>query len=216
MSGNIYSSGFAPVDVSGIRMQQQHQPLGSLASGTSPFDKVMGGIGMGLSVMGPALDAGLRMGGLNKGAAITGAAIMGFNGGQQGVSTPGMSPMMGGGAAGPKFNSYGAVNGTSAKFLGGPPGPPPGYPGAAGGGMGAPPGFPGGGASTGGFGGAIGGGSQDVSQFDSQINSMMNNNMVFLALQTKVQNVSQMTQMTSNITKADSDAKLNAIRNIRS
>jgi len=82
--------------------------------------------------------------------------------------------------------------------------------------MGAPPGFPGG-ASAGGFGGVnIAGGGQDVSQFDNQINSMMNNNMTFLALQTKVQNVSQMTQMTSNITKADSDAKLNAIRNIRS
>ena len=46
-------------------------------------------------------------------------------------------------------------------------------------------------------------------------NIMMNHNMVFLALQTKVQNVSQMTQMTSNIAKADSDAKLNVVRNMR-
>lgn len=58
-------------------------------------------------------------------------------------------------------------------------------------------------------------GVASVEQFDSQINSMMNNNMVFLALQTKVQQVSQTTQMMSNIAKADSDAKLNAIRNLR-
>lgn len=38
---------------------------------------------------------------------------------------------------------------------------------------------------------------------------------VFLALQTRVQNVSQMTQMMSNIAKADSDAKLNVVRNLR-
>lgn len=58
-------------------------------------------------------------------------------------------------------------------------------------------------------------GVASVEQFDSQINSMMNNNMVFLALQTKVQQVSQTTQMTSNIAKADSDAKLSAVRNMR-
>jgi hypothetical protein len=45
---------------------------------------------------------------------------------------------------------------------------------------------------------------------------MMNNNMVLLAMQTKVQNASQVIQMTSNIAKTDSDAKLNAIRNMRS
>lgn len=55
-----------------------------------------------------------------------------------------------------------------------------------------------------------------VNQFDSQINTMMNNNLSFLALQTKVQNVSQISQLMSNIAKADSDAKLNAVRNIRS
>ncbi|MGH7588890.1 MAG: hypothetical protein ACRELU_09880 [Gemmatimonadota bacterium] len=55
-----------------------------------------------------------------------------------------------------------------------------------------------------------------IEGFDGQINGMMNNNLAFLALQTKVQNVSQTTQLMSNISKADSDAKLNAIRNIRS
>lgn len=42
-----------------------------------------------------------------------------------------------------------------------------------------------------------------------------NNNMTFLAIQTKVQNVSQTRQLMSNIAKSDSDAKLNAIRNVR-
>lgn len=42
------------------------------------------------------------------------------------------------------------------------------------------------------------------------------NNLQYLALQTKVQNVSQTTQAMSNIVKSDSDAKLNAVRNIRS
>ncbi len=54
-----------------------------------------------------------------------------------------------------------------------------------------------------------------IEGFDAQIESMMNNNLAFLALQTKVQSVSQQTQMMSNIAKADSDAKLNAIRNVR-
>ncbi len=54
-----------------------------------------------------------------------------------------------------------------------------------------------------------------IEGFDQQIDSMMNNNLAFLALQTKVQNVSQQTQMMSNIAKTDSDAKLNAVRNIR-
>ena len=52
-------------------------------------------------------------------------------------------------------------------------------------------------------------------QFDGQINSMMNNNLMFLSLQTKVQNVSRTTQLMSNIAKTDSDAKLNSIRNLR-
>jgi hypothetical protein len=53
-----------------------------------------------------------------------------------------------------------------------------------------------------------------IEDFDQQIDGMMNNNILFLAIQTKVQNVSQTTQMMSNIFKADSDAKLNAVRNM--
>jgi len=54
-----------------------------------------------------------------------------------------------------------------------------------------------------------------IEGFDQQIDGMMNNNILFLAIQTKVQNVSQTTQVMSNIAKADSDAKLNAVRNMR-
>ncbi|HET6341353.1 MAG TPA: hypothetical protein VFG78_04130 [Gemmatimonadota bacterium] len=63
------------------------------------------------------------------------------------------------------------------------------------------------------MGGVLAGSS--IEQFDAQIDNMMNNNLAFLALQTKVQSVSQTTQMMSNILKADSDAKLNAIQNVR-
>lgn len=64
------------------------------------------------------------------------------------------------------------------------------------------------------LGGTLKGGTS-IEDFDSQINNMMSNNLFFLAAQTKVQNVSQTTQMVSNIAKADSDAKLNAVRNMR-
>ncbi len=210
MAGVNYTQGFSPVDVSGIRMQQAHDPLSNARSFEGIFNKVSYGLGL----MAPALSTGLQAGGIlgNKGSAITSTALMGFAGGGGGISTPGMSPMSGG-AGGPKFNSWGATSGTSAKFLGGgiPLGDAPGY-GASGGGVGGIGGAPG-------YGGASmipgGGGAQDASAFDSQIDSMFQNNMVFLALQQKVQNVSQMTQATSNIVKTDSDAKLNAIRNMR-
>lgn len=54
-----------------------------------------------------------------------------------------------------------------------------------------------------------------ISDFDDRIDAVMNDNLLFLALQTKTQNVAQTTQMMSNVAKADSDAKLNAIRNVR-
>lgn len=53
-------------------------------------------------------------------------------------------------------------------------------------------------------------------ELDEQVQSMFDASMEFLMLQTKIQNLSQATQMLSNIMKADSDAKLNAIRNVRS
>lgn len=54
-------------------------------------------------------------------------------------------------------------------------------------------------------------------KFDKPVISpeMQNNNMMYLAIQTRVQNLSQQTQMVSNIMKADSDAKANAVRNMR-
>lgn len=187
-------SGFTPVDPSQIALQQQHNPM-STATG---FENAMSNVGMGLNLLAPVANAGLQYGGFNKGAAITSGAIMGFSGGGGGVSTPGMGTAPSAG----KFLSWGTGPGTKNLDLA--------------------PGFtPGGGSPTSpgtapGFGAGLPGGTQDTSGFDSQIDSMMNNNMMFLALQTKVQYVSQTTQMTSNIAKTDSDAKLNAIRNMRS
>jgi hypothetical protein len=54
-----------------------------------------------------------------------------------------------------------------------------------------------------------------IGAFDGQIDAMMNNNLAFLALQTKAQNVSQTSQLMSNISKTDHDTKMNAIRNMR-
>ena len=54
------------------------------------------------------------------------------------------------------------------------------------------------------------------SNIQGNLDQMSDNNMMFLATQTKVQNISQQTQTASNISKADSDAKSNAVRNMRS
>ncbi len=103
-------------------------------------------------------------------------------------------------------NGGGTMGGGSLRgnFIGAPP-PPPGM-GSGGGGMPAPPTF-GGGASGAGFG-------PDAMQ--GNIDAMFNNNMMFLMMQTKVQNLSQQMQSISNIFKADHDARSNAIRNFRS
>jgi hypothetical protein len=58
--------------------------------------------------------------------------------------------------------------------------------------------------------------TEQTTSLDAQIMAMMNNNLQLLAVQTKVQNVSQTTQLLSNIAKTDHETKLNAIRNIRS
>lgn len=166
--------------------------------GDEGFSKALGVAQGVMSLAGPV--AGAALPGVSmKGAAITSAALSGFGVQGGGFSTPGFGG--GGGAVG-----YG-----SGKFLS-PPGAAPGFPGAGGGspiagGLGSAPGYPGGAGMP--------GGADQTGQFNSQIDSMMNNNLTFLALQTKVQNVSQMSQMMSNIAKTDSDAKLNAIRNVR-
>lgn len=169
--------------------------------GNEGFTRALGIAQDVMSLAGPTIGAAAPFMGM-KGAAITGAAISAFAGPQGQLGTPGFIP-----------NSSGQVSysGFGSKALS-MPGTAPGFPGAGGpGGMpGTAPGFPGGGAP-----GMNPMGGQDVSQFDNQINSMMNNNLTFLALQTKVQNVSQVSQMMSNIAKTDSDAKLNAIRNVR-
>ncbi len=107
------------------------------------------------------------------------------------------TPMSGSyGSTSGKFMSWGDNPGIS-KQLGGMPATAPGYPGSSG------------------VGGAGMSGYQDSSAFNSQIDSMMNNNMLFLAMQTKVQQVSQTTQMMSNIAKTDWDSKMAAVRNMR-
>ncbi len=165
--------------------------------GDEGFSKALGVAQGVMSLAGPV--AGAALPGVSmKGAAITSAALSGFGVQGGGMSTPG-------------FGGGSAVGYGSGKFLS-PPGGAPGYPGAGGataGGLGTAPGYPGGAGMPG------AGGADQTGQFNSQIDSMMNNNLTFLALQTKVQNVSQMSQMMSNIAKTDSDAKLNAIRNVR-
>lgn len=194
----VTNQGFSPVDTRQLMRQADAFSRSHDVIGDAGFNKALGIAQDVMSLAGPTIGAAAPFMGM-KGAAITGAAISGFMGPGGQMQTPGLNPM-GGGAA------YGV--GKSLAM----PGTAPGFPGAGGaGGMpGTAPGFPGGGAP-----GMNPMGGQDVSQFDNQINSMMNNNLTFLALQTKVQNVSQVSQMMSNIAKTDSDAKLNAIRNVR-
>jgi hypothetical protein len=186
------------VDPSAIKqyVQSGHDPMGGVTF--SGFDKALGTASDVLGAVGPAADQ--LLGGHVTARAIANSTISSVYGG----GTPGLA---GGGGPG----MYGPPGG---KFLGSGsmPGTAPGYPGSSGMPGGAP-GFPGGGSPAGGMNPM---GTQDISQYDNQINSMMNNNLMFLAIQTKVQNVSQVTQLMSNIAKADSDAKLNAVRNVRS
>lgn len=51
--------------------------------------------------------------------------------------------------------------------------------------------------------------------YNSMINSMMNNNMMFLSMQGKVQNISQSTQLVSNVLKNSHDVRANIINNMR-
>lgn len=131
-------------------------------------------------------------------AGMTAANIFG----NQVVSTAVSSAVGGGGAYGAGSPVMGGA--MRGSFIGAPP-PPPGG-GMGGGGLGAPPTL-GGGMSGAGFG-------PDAMQ--GNIDAMFNNNMVFLMMQTKVQNLSQQMQSISNIFKADHDARSNAIRNFRS
>jgi hypothetical protein len=178
-----------------------HSPMGGMAF--SKFDSVMGKASEWIGALGPMADG--LMGGNVTARAIANSTVSAFMG--QGGSAPSM-PGLGGMGSG----AYGATPYTM-KNLGSMPGPPPGYTGSSTSGMpGAPPGFGG----TSGAGSLNPMGSTDISQFDSQINSMMSNNLMFLALQTKVQNVSQSAQMLSNLAKTDHETKLSAVRNIRS
>lgn len=180
-------------------MESNHDATGISFSG---FDKALGTASDWLGAVGPAADR--LMGGNVTAKAMANSTISALYG-QGGGS---MAPGIGGGLGG-----SGAYGPTNSKFLS-MPSAPPGYPGSGGGMPGAPPGF--GGPAGGGMPGMAAPGGSDVSQFDSQINSMMSNNLMFLALQTKVQNVSQSAQMLSNLAKTDHETKLSAVRNIRS
>ena len=194
----VTNQGFSPVDTRQLMRQADAFSRSHDVVGDAGFNKALGVAQDVMSLAGPTIGAAAPFMGM-KGAAITGAAVSAFAGPSGQLGTPGFSPTG-------STVAYGAGKALSM------PGTAPGYPGAgASGGMpGSAPGFPGGSTGLNPMGG------QDASQFDSQINSMMNNNLTFLALQTKVQNVSQVSQMMSNIAKTDSDAKLNAIRNVRS
>lgn len=139
--------------------------------------------------------------------ASTGAGILGSGAGfGRNVVAAAISGAVGGGGSG----AYGAGGmggglGLRSNMLGPPPAPPSGLGGMGGGAMGG----------MGAMGGGMGGlGGADAMQ--GNIDAMFNNNMVFLMMQTKVQNLSQQMQSISNIFKADHDARSNAIRNFRS
>ena len=206
-----YSVGGIEVNPRQIMLQQQnaHDPF----STDTKFNQILGAMGTASSMAMPMAGAAFqKFGGANSmGAAITSTMLSGFATQGGGTSTPGFDPMAGKSLAMSAISPSGGVSYGAGKNLS-LPGAPPGYPGSSGSSMGAPPGFPG---SSGGMNPGNLSGATDVGQFDSQINSMMNNNLMFLAVQTKVQNVSQTTQLMSNIYKADSDAKLNAVRNVR-
>ncbi|MFO1518546.1 MAG: hypothetical protein U1F57_02605 [bacterium] len=135
------------------------------------------------------------------------AAAMTVLPGSGGQMAGASSPMGGGvfGSGGGGVFGRSSITGPGGSTGGGggvPFGPPP-----------APPSV-GGGSSVSSAGGIPGmGGGAD---YQTQLDSMFNNNMMFLMLQTKVQNMSQQIQLTSNTIKAKDDAIANTIRNFRS
>lgn len=195
----VTNQGFSPVDTRQLMRQADAFSRSHDVIGDAGFNKALGIAQDVMSLAGPTIGAAAPFMGM-KGAAITGAAVSAFAGPGGQLGTPGFAPM-GGQVA------YGA--GKSLAM----PGTAPGFPGAGGaGGMpGTAPGFPG----AGGAGGAGMTMGSTASQFDSQINAMATQQVEMLSLQARVQNISQVGQMMSNIAKTDSDAKLNAIRNIR-
>lgn len=80
----------------------------------------------------------------------------------------------------------------------------------------APPTFGGGGGGASPLGGNGTAPGMGADAMQGNIDAMFNNNMMFLMMQTRVQNLSQQMQSVSNIFKADHDARSNAIRNFRS
>ncbi|MGH7830579.1 MAG: hypothetical protein ACREP8_10425, partial [Candidatus Binatia bacterium] len=160
-----------------------HDPVG-----LTPFSKALNTAANFATLFGPTVDVALS--GSPKAAGIFNGVLSGFmNSGVGGGtpyaswSTPGMTPGVGGSGYG--FKGLGG---------GGMPSVAPGYPGGGGGGFSAGGGI----GASGGFGGAgagmPGAPGTDFANLDSQANSLLNHNMLFLSLQTKLQNVNMVVQ----------------------
>lgn len=189
MSGYSYDSSFSPIDPSATR-----EYVSSGNRGYSPTEGTFSSLYKNL--IGPT-----AMAGASYMASAPGSGLFGRS-----VIAAAINGAVGGGgygsAAGGSFMG-GAMRGN----MGGMIGPPPAPPGMSG--FGAPPAPPG-------MGGGVSGTGFGPDAMQGNIDAMFNNNMMFLMMQTKVQNLSQQMQSISNIFKADHDARSNAIRNFRS
>ncbi len=192
MADFSYDSSFSPIDPSATR-----EYVSSGNRGYSPTESMFSSLYKNL--IGPTAMAGASYMGSAPGSGLFGRSV---------IATAITSAVGGGGYGSAAGGGGGFAGGAMRGNMGGMIGPPPSPPGG-GAGFGAPPGPPGmgGGATGAGFG-------PDAMQ--GNIDAMFNNNMVFLMMQTKVQNLSQQMQSISNIFKADHDARSNAIRNFRS
>lgn len=196
------STGFSPIYTSDIQSEFARSGNRGMSTGPSNFRMAME------SMVLPAGVTAANIFGRSVVATAVNAGYQAYTGGQYGGVGQQYSMGMGMG---------GGPGGSLKMGMGGGPafGPPPAPPGmGGGGGFGPPPAPPGMGGAMGGPGGMAGLGGPD--QFGSQVDAMFNNNLMFLMLQTRVQNLSQQFQSFSNIYKADHDARTNAIRNFRS
>ncbi len=187
-------SPLAPIDTSQLRVGSIYDPNAT----ANAFEKHLGTAGGALNAAYPTIGAALNQFGPSKGAAYTNLAVMGFNGGG-GVGFPGYS------AGGQQPIQWGNNAGLKGYAL---PGTAPGFPGA--GGMPGAGGFPGGGGVSG-----MPGGGMELSNLNAQIEGTASSQMMFIAMQAKVQNIALVHQAVSNIAKVEFDTKANSVRNFR-
>ncbi len=188
-----------------------HDPVG-----LTPFSNALSKASELATMFGPTVDIALRnspkAGGIFNGV-ISGllnqgySAPMGSMGSMSSPYTlPGANPSMGG------------MSGFQGKFLGSSgtpsmPGTAPGYPGAGGGFSGMPGAAPGYGGGMGGM-PAGGGMSSSFGQVEGQVADMATTNTYLLAFQAKINNISTMIQLFSNVEKARAETTLAPVRNI--